>query len=241
MTATARIALAGLAMTVGAALVAPPAHAMNMDDAIYSHLEAEELEYRLDNRGNIVAWDVHGWIGNDDHRLAFKSEGEYPVEHELEVAEFQFLYRRPISDFFDFNIGVRHDVRPLPMRTYGVIGIEGLADQFVETDVNLFVSETGDVSVRVEAEVEWLLTQRVFVKPSFEMHAAFSEDARIESGAGINDIELGLRLHYQIRREIAPYIGIHWERKFGETAGHAREEGESTSTLFAVIGLQIWF
>ena len=215
--------------------------AAGLDDTIFTNLEVEQLEYRAGDGADIVAWDVNAWIGNDDHRLAFKSEGENPVGKKLEAAELQFLYRRPVSDFFDANLGVRHDLRPEPARTYAVLGLEGLAKQFIETDANLFISETGDVSMRFEAETEWLLTQRLHLKPSAEIDIAFSEDARIESGAGINTLELGLRLQYEIKREFAPYVGIHYERKFGATANHAREEGEDTDSLFFAAGIHFWF
>jgi copper resistance protein B len=215
--------------------------AADLDDMIFTYFEVEQLEYRAGDGADVTAWDVNGWIGNDDHRLAFKSEGEVPEGEKPEAAELQLLYRRPVTDFFDVNIGVRYDIRPNPDRTYGVIGLEGLAKQFIETDANLFVSETGDVSLRFEAEVEWLLTQRLILQPLLEVNAAFSEDSRIESGSGVNDLELGLRLQYQAKRELSPYVGIHWERKFGATADFAREEGEDTDNLFILAGIRFWF
>ncbi|MEQ8504890.1 MAG: copper resistance protein B [Rhodospirillales bacterium] len=222
-------------------LYAADTHADVLDDAIYWQFQAEQFEYRTGESDDVLAWDVNAWIGNDDHRLAFKSEGENPVGKRLEAAELQFLYRRPISTFFDANIGVRHDLRPNPDRTYGVVGIQGLAKQFVETGADLFISEKGDVSARLEAEVDWLLTQRLILQPSAEINLAFSEDAAIESGAGINNIELGIRLKYEIRREFAPYIGVHYERKFGPTANFARHEGEDTDAVRFVAGVSFWF
>ena len=217
------------------------ANAAGMDDDIYWHVQANQAEYRIGDGADVLAWQGNAWIGNDDHRLAFKTEGENPIGKRLEKAEFQFLYRKPISDFFDVNAGIRHDLRPDPDRTYGVIGIQGLAKQFVETDANLFVSETGDVSARVEAEVDWLITQRLVLQPLVEVDMAFSEDRRIHSGAGINTVEAGLRLKYEIRREFAPYIGLHYERKFGATANFARDEGEDVDALRFVAGVSFWF
>lgn len=215
--------------------------AAELDDNVYTFLEAEQLEYRIGDGADVVAWDVNAWIGNDDHRLAFKSEGENPVGEELEQAEFQLLYRRPVSEFFDVNAGVRHDIRPDPDRTYGVIGVEGLAVQFVEIDANLFVSEIGAVSVRFEAEKDFLLTQKLILQPLLEVNVAFTKDTAIGSGAGVNDLELGLRLRYEVWRKLAPYIGVHWEKKFGATAGFARDEGESTDNVYFVSGVKLWF
>lgn len=230
----------GLALSM-AVLFPDRTHAAGMDDAIYWHVQADQLEYRAGDGADVMAWEANAWAGNDDHRLAFKSEGENPIGKRLEKAELQMLYRRPISDFFDVNAGIRHDLRPDPDRTYAVIGIQGLAKQFVETDANLFVSETGDVSARFEAEVDWLLTQRLILQPLVEADFAFSEDRRIHSGAGINKVEAGLRLKYEVRREFAPYIGLHYERKFGATANFARDEGEDVDALRFVAGVSFWF
>ncbi|MDA0306312.1 MAG: copper resistance protein B [Proteobacteria bacterium] len=225
---------------LGIALVSGAPRAAELDDTIYTFFQVEQLEYRAGN-DDILAWDVNAWIGNDDHRLAFKSEGEKPVGKTTEAAELQFLYRRPVSDYFDLNVGVRHDLKPDPDRTYGVLGLQGLAKQFVETDLDLFVSEKGDVSLRIDAERDFRLSQRLIVQPSLETTIAVSEDTEIKSGAGVNSLELGLRLRYEIKREFAPYVGLHWEKKFGATANFADQEGEETDDLFLVAGINFWF
>ncbi|MEM5787692.1 MAG: copper resistance protein B, partial [Syntrophobacteraceae bacterium] len=60
-------------------------------------------------------------------------------------------------------------------------------------------------------------------------------------GEGFNDIELGVRLRYEVRREFAPYVGISWKRLIGETADIAREEGEDVDNLAVMFGVRIWF
>jgi len=231
--------IAAASFALGIMLPANAPHAAGEDDAIYTFFQVEQLEYRAGN-DDILAWDVNAWIGNDDHRLAFKSEGEKPVGKTTAGAELQFLYRRPVSDYFDLNVGVRHDLKPDPDRTYGVLGLQGLAKQFVETDIDLFVSEKGDVSLRFEAERDFRLSQRLIVQPSLETTIALSEDTEIKSGAGVNSLELGLRLRYEIKREFAPYVGLHWEKKFGATANFARQDGEETDDLFIVAGINFW-
>lgn len=217
------------------------AQAADMDDAVYWHVQADKFEYRTGDGPDLLVWDANAWIGNDDHRMAFKAKGENPIGKRLEKAELQLLYRRPISDFFDLNAGLRHDLRPDPDRTYAVLGVQGLAKQFVETYADLFVSETGDVSARLEAELDWLLTQRLVLQPKVEADLAFSEDSRIHSGAGLNKVEAGLRLRYEFKREFAPYIGLVYERKFGATANFARDDGEDIDALRFVAGVSFWF
>ena len=53
--------------------------------------------------------------------------------------------------------------------------------------------------------------------------------------------ELGLRLRYEIERELAPYIGVAWEQQYGGTADLARAQGEPTSLTSVVVGLRAWF
>jgi copper resistance protein B len=63
------------------------------------------------------------------------------------------------------------------------------------------------------------------------------DDPSRRIGSGLSDIEAGLRLRYEIRRELAPYIGVHWVRRFGETADLAADDSE---TRF-VAGVRVWF
>ena len=97
------------------------------------------------------------------------------------------------------------------------------------------------MSLRFEAEKDFLLTQKLILQPLLEVNVAFTKDTAIGSGAGVNDLELGLRLRYEFWRKLAPYVGVHWERKFGATASFARDEGESTDNVYFVSGLKFWF
>ena len=54
-------------------------------------------------------------------------------------------------------------------------------------------------------------------------------------------VELGLRLRYEIRREVAPYVGVSWLRRIGSTAELARARGEGKQDLAFVAGVRFWF
>lgn len=236
-----KIVLVG-ALLVAFPMIGKPVSAEKMDDQLFTLVKIDQLEYRSQDGNDLVSWEGQGRIGNDDHKLALKTEGEYELNVDrFENAEFQLLYQRRISDFFDAQIGVRHDLEPDPSRTFGVIGINGLAPQWFETDASFFVSHKGDASARLEAEYDILFTQRLILEPSAEINIAFSDDRETGVGAGVSDIELGLRLRYEIEREIAPYIGINWERKIGRTSDFARDEGEDDNVFSVVVGLRIFF
>jgi len=61
-------------------------------------------------------------------------------------------------------------------------------------------------------------------------------------GSGFSSAEVGLRLSYDILdRLLSPYIGVVWERKFGETADLSREEGEDVEAWFFAFGVKVLF
>ncbi|MFT5439591.1 MAG: copper resistance protein B [Alphaproteobacteria bacterium] len=223
-------------------LVGAPAQAEKMDDQLFTLVKIDQLEYRQQDGNDLIVWAGQGRIGNDENKLTLKTEGEYVRNADkFENAEIQVLYQRMISDFFDAQIGVRQDIKPDPSRTYGVIGINGLAPQWFETDASLFVSNKGDASLRLEAEYDILFTQRLVLEPSAEINIAFSDDELTGVGAGLSDVELGLRLRYEITREFAPYVGINWERKIGKTSDFASEEGEDSNVFSIVAGVRMFF
>jgi copper resistance protein B len=208
---------------------------------ILTFVEAEQLEYRLSNGKDTFSWDAQAWIGGDYHKAWFKTQGDAPLDGPLENAEFQALYSRAISAFWDLQVGARYDARPDPSRGFAVLGIQGLAPYFFEVDAAAFVSDEGDVSARFEAEYELLLTQRLIAKPSAELNFAVQEVEELGIGSGLSEVELGLRLRYEIVREIAPYIGVSWERKVGATANFAQRQGEDAGDLAFVAGVRFWY
>jgi copper resistance protein B len=66
------------------------------------------------------------------------------------------------------------------------------------------------------------------------------EPARLVGG-GFSDIDTGLPLRYEFSRKFAPYIGVVYQGKFGQTASFARQAGESTGDVRLVFGIRAWF
>jgi copper resistance protein B len=61
----------------------------------------------------------------------------------------------------------------------------------------------------------------------------------LELGSGVTDFELEARLRYEFSRNIAPYVGVVWDRKVGETASIARRNGEPTSSVYGAGGVRL--
>jgi copper resistance protein B len=208
---------------------------------LLTFIEADQLEYRALDGDDTVTWNAHGWIGGDDHKAWIKSEGTAVVNGAAAQSEWQLLYSRAVTAFWDVQVGARYDVKPDPSRGYVVVGVQGLAPYFFDVDAAAFLSDDGDVSARIEAGYEWLLTQRLIAQPSVEVNGAVQDVEELGIGSGLGDVELGLRFRYEIVREVAPYVGLVWERTFGPTADLARRRGADVNDTAVVAGIRLWF
>jgi len=211
------------------------------DSQTLTFFQADRLEYRGHSGKDGYVWDAQGWIGDDYNKLWVKSEGEGAFGEDLEKAEVQALYSRPVSPFFDVQAGLRQDLGSGPDRTYGVIGLQGLVPYWFEVDSAFFISDKGDVTARIEAEYELLFTQRLVLQPRAELNFAFQDVDEQGVGSGLSTAEVGARLRYEFTRQFAPYVGISWERAVGDTADFVRAEGGDPGTTSFVAGIRLWF
>lgn len=243
--AVSKILRSGLAVLVllSGLAGAAPAWAAGKEPLILESVTFERLEYRLGDGGDLLAWNADGWVGSDEWKARIHSEGEWGVSGGgFERLETQALVQHPVSPFFDVKAGLRYDAPAGPNRLYGVVGLEGLGRQWIETDAELFLSEKGVPSARLDLDYELLITNRFILRPSAEINLAFADDREIAVGSGLSTTELGARLSYDLLyRNVAPYLGVHWERAYGETADLRREEGETTDALYAVFGVRLMF
>ena len=212
------------------------------DNEIFAVFRGDRLEYQTREGNGTLLWDVQAWVGSDYNKLWFKSEGTWLIdEDKFQEAETELFYSRNITTFWDLQIGVRHDFKPDPDRTFAALGVQGLAPYWFEVEATAYLSEDGDLSAGFEAEYDLLLSQRLILQPRFETSVAVQEVEKYGVGRGVNDIELGARLRYEIRREVAPYIGVSWSRKLGDTADLADDEGKDIDVISFVIGVRVWF
>jgi copper resistance protein B len=186
-------------------------------------------------------WDAAAWYGGDINRLWLKSEGEGEFGGPVEQAEVQALYSRAIGPYFNVQGGVRYDFEPDPSRVYAVIGVEGLAPSFFDVEGTLFLSHKGEVLARAEASYDQRITQRLILQPNVEINLAAQDVPELRLGAGLTEIEAGLRLRYDIRREFAPYVGVQFRRTFGDTRRFLRAAGEDVGGWSLVTGIRWWF
>ena len=230
------------------ALTLAASHAVAMDGMDSPHpehnqwmLSAPELEWRDDDGDNITAWKVSGWYGGDTNKVTFASEGE-ALDDDTESHELRLGLRHAIAPYWDLTAGARRDLQPDdPSRDWGYLGVTGTAPWFIETDATVFVGEHGLSNLRLEFGYELLFTQRLILEPEVEINAYGKDDDALGVQSGLTDIEAGLRLRYEIRKQFAPYIGVHHERLLGDTRDLANTLGEHTEETLFVAGLKLWY
>src|SRR3546814_650604 len=204
-------------------------------------VRADRLETRSRDGRDGYLWDGQGWYGGDIDKLWIKSEGEGSFGKGPEEAEVQALWSRAITPWFDFQAGVCYDFEPDAGLSHLVLGLQGLVPYFFEIDAATFLSHEGDLTARVEAEYDQLITQKLILQPRAEVELAAQDVRETGVGAGLSSIEAGLRLRYEFVPEFAPYIGVEYERKIGKTARLARDEGADVDGTALVRGVRVWF
>jgi len=187
-----------------------------------------------------VNWDTKSWIGGDLNRLWVHSEGASQSSR-LEEAEVHVSYGRSFGRWWDVVAGVRHDVRPGPGQTWATVGIQGLAPQWFDVQATLYVGESAATLARFEVEYDLLLTNRLVLQPLVEFNLYGKAIPERGLGAGLSSSEAGLRLRYEVRRELAPYVGVVWHRQFGGTADFSRAAGEDVGGWRLAGGIRTWF
>ncbi len=208
-------------------------------------LLADVLEYRPKAEKSDYRWDVEGWHGGDINKLWFKSEGERNTALKADYdIDGQLLYGRFLRKYYDFQVGLRGETQTYQgrsvTRAHAVIGVEGLVPYNYGVETAMFISQNGDVSGRFTLTKDFLLSQRWIVQSRFEAALAAQRVERFTIGSGLNNIEYGLRIRYEISRKFAPYAGVSFDRSFFGTAAMVRQEGGDSSQIRFVVGLRMW-
>lgn len=202
-------------------------------------VERAETRVRKGRDGYLV--DGQAWYGGDIDKIWFKGEVEGSWAEKLEHAEAQALWSHGIDPWFDLQAGVRYDPQPGPDRGHLVLGVQGLAPYWWEVDGALFLSNKGEVTARAEAEYDLRITQKLILQPRVELDFSLQDIRELGIGAGLSQAALSMRLRYQISPLVAPYLGVEYERAFGDTRRFQREDGEVPSSWNFLIGLRTWF
>jgi copper resistance protein B len=211
------------------------------DNMVFYQVLLSEVEYTRARRGaGALAWDVQGWVGRDYSRLWVKSEGERQGGR-TQDASLELLYSKPVAAFWDVQAGLRNDFGEGARRNWIALGIQGIAPNWFDVEATAYAGSSGRTALRLKTEYQYLLTQRTFLVPKVEANLYGKSDPTRGIGSGLSDVSFGLRLRQEIRREFAPYIGVNWKRRIGDTANFARSAGEPVNERQLVVGIRAWF
>jgi copper resistance protein B len=210
------------------------------DDPWHAMVLFDQVEWQDAEDGDALAWDLEAWAGTDDDRVLLRAEGER-VDGETDENRLELLWWQPITTRWDLVAGVRQDLEPETARSYAALGVQGLAPGWVHVEATAYFGERGQSAVTFKAGPELLLTNRLLLAPLVEIEAWGEDDEANGIGNGLSRVTAGVRLRYEIRREFAPYVGLEWAGKLGDTGDLARDAGESVRDARWVAGLRVWF
>ncbi|MHB8529829.1 MAG: copper resistance protein B [Caulobacteraceae bacterium] len=241
--ALAAAAVAGAAsaqVAAGDPNIAAPYGPPVADEHVWVHGVLDQFEARLRDGDTGLRWDGEAWAGPDEWRLWLKSEGE--VTHgQVSDGQTEVYVSKPISTYFDVQVGGRYDLDSGPGRGWGAIGVEGLAPYFFHVAATAYVSDQGRYAAKFKTSYDQLLTNRLILEPEAEINLYARDDPARRVGSGLSDLDAGLRLRYEIARKFAPYVGVTWEQKFGRTASFARAADEPSHDVRLAVGIRSWF
>ena len=209
------------------------------DEHPFYALLGDRLEYN--EQANAGVFDLQAWYGTTFDRLVIKTEGDFS-EGSIEENQTDILWGHAVSAYWDTQAGVRLDYnKEGENRQWLAFGLQGLAPYWFELDMTAYVGERGNTAFTLEAEYELLLTQKLVIQPRAEITLYGKNDKQNELGSGLSSSAIGFRVRYEFTRQFAPYIGVEWSNKFGNTADYATSSGQSSNNTAFVAGIKFWF
>lgn len=210
------------------------------DSGIYANGALDQFELGF-GREEEFRWEGEFWAGTFKHRLWLRSEGRIDRDGDVRDGRLDLLYDHPISTFVDVQAGVRYDLDSLPGRTWAAFGVEGHVPHLFKGWATVYVGDEGRGALSLRASYDRLLTGRLILQPHIKLNFYSEDDPERRIGAGLSDINADLRLRYEITDRLAPYIGVGYRRRFGDTADFARAAGEHAEDARLVVGTSSWF
>lgn len=210
------------------------------DEHAFGSVLFDTLEVVRSGGKSSGAYDVLARFGRDYDKLVIKAEGDV-AGGKLQDARTEALWSHAVSTFWDTQLGLRQDSGVGPDRTWLAFGVQGLAPYWFQLDAAAYVGNNGRTALRLSAEYELLITQRLVLQPRIEANFYGKSDPARDIGSGLSNVTSGVRLRYEFSRQFAPYVGVEWVNRFGATADMARAAGERTRNTRYVAGVRFWF
>lgn len=207
-------------------------------EELITSLNVERLEWQKNPEGEAqLAWNFASYAGNDHSRWWLKSEGT-ASDTNTEEAYVQLAFSQPVSPFWDLQLGLHTQIET-ERENYLMVGMFGLAPWFVDINSYLLLNNNGHVIWQLQADYDIKLTQNWVLLLDGELNANAQNNVRTLSGSGLSDNVFSVRLAYERLRKLIPYVGIEWERSYGNTREYREQAGEHGSQWQGVAGFNI--
>lgn len=210
------------------------------DEENFRSVMIDKLEFSRVDGETVLPYDVEAWLGRTYERAVLRAKGDFE-DGDLAEARTELLFSHAVAAYWDTQAGIRYDSGEGPNRSWLAVGIEGLAPYRFDLEVTAYVGESSRTALRVDASYDMLINQRLILEPSFEANVYGKGDPERGLGSGLSDVAVALRLRYEIRRELAPYIGIEHVRQYGGTEDLTRAAGGDPGDTRLTMGLRFWF
>ena len=211
------------------------------DEHPYATLLLDRLDWGKAASGKpSLQFDGQWSWGSSYNRLLLQSEG-HAEQGKLQEARNEVLWSHAIAPFWDSQLGLRLDKNASADRQWLALGVQGLAPYWFEVHAKLYVGDGGRSALRLGGDYDLALSQKWFLQPAIESNFYGKSDAVNGLGSGLSSASVSLRLRYEGRRDLAPYLGVERQQTFGQTADWARSAGQKTGQTRWFAGLRIWF
>ncbi len=202
-------------------------------------LLVDQLEVRMPGVPGSAATDIEGWYGGDRNRLRYRAEGALDLAEVRGDMELGLAYSRLVGPWVELQVGLGAEAQNesgAGWESRVEIGLEAVIPYDFDVELFIRVSHRGRVSSRMTAIKELRISQRLIVQGRLEATAAVQTSDALDSAAGLENAAAGLRVRYEFRRELAPYLGARW------TGGMAPPTAQRfQSQLQAMGGLRVWW
>ena len=212
---------------------------MQMDDsARFAKVWLDQLEWRSGPQSE-SAWQGEGWYGGDSNKAWLRTEGSTFADR-LDDARAEFFWDHIVARWWSLQLGAREDFGVGPTRAWAALGVRGLAPQGIGVEATLYAGAAGRTAARLKLDYQLLFTQRLVLQPEVEVNLYGRADPEREVDSGVSDLEIGLRLRYEVRREFAPYAGVVWVKRRLPGADVVSIGAAATDEVRMAVGVRVW-
>lgn len=218
------------------------------------HREHGGQMYQATSLENAWTVDDHGrgsassklktWIGTDENKIFIKAHVE-KAESEQTQADAMALYSRNIADFWDVQVGARHQYQPEQQQDKSqwsaVVGVHGLAPYFFETEAYLYAGQDQRWQFSLETSRDMLFTQKLIAQPYFNADLVLNNQSRYAQKSGVSKLQTGVQIRYEINKKVMPFIDLAYAyHKGNKQTAWQMSSGHEQGGLYAV-GLTLKF